>query len=81
MSRMLPIWFSHASPFSAVAVNSLPGLEERTSFSFDVDTFAGARIAVGAGVPLLDRERAEAAATRTRLPLAYGFDDLFEDRR
>src|SRR5690606_887339 len=58
----------------------LAGLEERRLLGLDLNGLAGSRIAAGAGLAVLDRERAEApqfdpVAARERL------GDLVEDRR
>src|SRR5208282_723283 len=57
----------------------LAGLEERHRFLLDRDVRAGARIAPGAGRPVLDREGAEAAQLDA-VALRHGIGDFAEDR-
>src|SRR5918995_4727627 len=63
----------------------LAGLEEGHPLLLDLDRIAGARVAAGAGRPVLDRERAETAqfdavAVRKRIGdlIEYGADNVFD---
>src|SRR5689334_6969424 len=76
--------FGSGGPGRRTGVHALPqflsGLEEGNRFLLHRNRLAGARVASGAGVAMLDGERAESTQLDT-LPTGEGVGDFLENRR